>query len=32
MLRYYERFTFGRSDVPVDLGNPLSDPERRIER
>ena len=20
MLRYYERFTFGRSDVPVDLG------------
>ena len=25
MLRYYERFTFGRSDVPVDLAS-VSDP------
>ncbi len=23
MLRYYERFTFGRSDVPIDTGDPI---------
>ena len=26
MTRYYERFTFGRSDVPIDIGD--RDPER----
>jgi len=23
MLRYYERFTFGRSEVPIDTGDPI---------
>ncbi len=29
MQRYYERFTFGRSNVPVDTGSDLKHPQGR---